>query len=624
MKDLSGDIDELPPGAARQLAALAVQPRARNGEAAPLPGDGPQEPLNKHQEDTMEFDAWKGIPWPSDGDAPLRRAHPSPRDVPAHKDRAATGQGARANPFNGPPLRSLLPGDPPSFPVDALPPVLARWVREMARVNAVREDVPAGLALGVLSCATAWVPKGEPPIRIEAGAMSEPMNLYCVVVEESGSNKSAVLQPALAPLQEIGGELRLAAEPDRARCEAQRAVLQMDVDALKDALRQGARKSKGKSGTGALDRSRDDMVRELEDAQIALEAAPQPPEPCIIEADTTPEALAVAVAENPAFCLASAEGHEVFAGITGRYGNGANMDLMLKAWSCDHTSVRRKGAPRLEIPDPVISWAVAVQPVTLRKLGRFDGDLSERGLTGRILFLWPVTVLGTRKPPSDERLAGATADAYRQMIRRAFDHRAAIDAEGSPSPMRMDGAAKRLFDEFYIATERRMADGADLAWCRSMVSKMRSQVLRLAGLFHLASGGAPGGAVTEETTRSALALGEYFLTMGIRSWRAIIDGDEPSVVKVWATLKSRAEDTGVEYTNPQNPDEHGHFEDLSTFRGVSERDLWQYVRRSFAKKEDMMAVVDELVEAGYVARIAPRVEGPGRPQSAWIVLNPEA
>lgn len=623
MSTLTGDLDELPPGSAQQLAALAERPRPTSGEAAPLPGDGPRETLNKQQEDTMDFDGRKGIPWPGDRDAPTGGASTERAQVTSHDDSARPAV-APPKPFSGPPVRGLMPDDPPAYPVDALPPVLANWVREMARVNAVREDVPAGLALGALSCAAAWVSKDGPPIRVEDGAMSEPLNLYCVVVEESGSNKSGILQPALAPLRELSAELSLAAEPERARAKAQRAVLQLDIESLKDELRQGARRAKRKGSTTPPERSREDLVRELEDAQIALDAAPEPPEPSIIEADTTPEALAVAVAENPAVCLASAEGHEIFAGITGRYGNGANMDLMLKAWGGESTSVRRKGAPRLEIANPTISWAVAVQPVTLRKLGKFDGDLNERGLIGRILFLWPATVLGTRKPPSGERLAAATADAYRLLIRRLFRHEAAIDAQGNAIPMQMNTAATELLNEFYIATERRLADGADLAWCRSMVSKMRSQVLRLAGLLHLASGGSPGGTVTADNARSALALGEYFLAMGLRSWRAIIDGDESSVVKVWATLKARAEDIGIEYTNPQNPDGHGHFEDSSTLRGVSERDLWQYVRRSFAKKEDMTAAVDELVDAGYVARVAPRVEGPGRPRSAWIVLNPEA
>lgn len=589
MSDLTRDIDELPPGDVHRLAALAVRPATAECEAAPLPGGDPRNHHNHTCEDSMN------------------QASCSPAPAP----------------FGGPPTRGIIPDEPPPFPVGALPSQLAAWVAEMASVNAVRPDVPGVLALGALSCVAAWVPKDEPPMRVEDGAMSEPLNLYCVAVEESGSNKSGILGPAVAPLREIAAELVAAALPEQAKCKADREVHQLAVDELREQLKRAMRAGKGNTSSSTA-RSRDELAAELQDAQLTLATLPTPPDPSLIESDTTPEALAVAVAENPAICLATSEGHEIFASITGRTGNGPNMDLMLKGWDGESTSVRRKSAPRMEIHRPTIAWCVAVQPVTVRNLGKFDGDLNERGLVGRILWGCPDTVIGTRSPPSGERLSASTVAGYRATVRRLFELRAAHDADGSGRPMRLSPEARELFAGFYVETERRMADGGDLAWCRSMASKMRSQVLRFAGLLHLAGGGDPGGIVTASTARDALDLGGYFLAMGLRAWRAMLGRDEEPAERLWRVLKSRAVDTGIPYTDPQNQGEPSDSVDLCTLRGVTERDLWQSVRRSFGSMDEMRSVLAELKRTGYVAHIDQQAEGPGRPGSPWVVLNPFA
>jgi hypothetical protein len=60
MNDLTHDLDELPPGAALRLAALAVKPASTECEAAPLPGDGPLNQQTDTREDTMSNGVWAG------------------------------------------------------------------------------------------------------------------------------------------------------------------------------------------------------------------------------------------------------------------------------------------------------------------------------------------------------------------------------------------------------------------------------------------------------------------------------------------------------------------------------------------------------------------------------------
>ena len=554
----------------------------------------------------------------------------TPQVVPQHPPAGCVDPRTASLLFAGPPDRGILADDPPPFPVEVLPRWLGRWVSATARVKAVRTDIPGALALGVASCAAAWTPEGMGRILVADGSMVEPLNLYCVAVEESGSNKSGILRPALAPLRELAQELVEAARPERAAREAVRVTLQVEVDALTDQIKARAKAAKSGKANEWKGKDPDTLREELADAKQALDAAPRATDPTLIESDTTPEALATALADNPALCLATSEGNEVFALITGRYGNGPNLDLMLKAWDGETTSIRRKTSGRIVIERPTLAWAIAVQPVTVRKLGKFDGDLNERGLVGRILFAWPNTVMGTRCPPSDDWVGAEVTEDYRAGIRALFEAVPDMDGDGKAPPIALGPEARELAAVFYRETEAHLANGARFAWCRSMVSKMRSQALRLAGLLHLASGWRQHEPVNADTMRAALTLAEYFLAMGLRTWGAIVDGDEPPTVKLWDVLKARATDTAIPYTDPRNPPGPSGSEDLCTLRGISERALWQVVRRSFDDMDAMRATVRELASAGYVA-IVPQPRRPdrrggnsGQNPSPWIVLNPEA
>src|SRR5262245_19449013 len=90
-------------------------------------------------------------------------------------------------PLDGPPV--------PPFPTDALPGVLADMVRDGARVTGTPVDLAA--CLGLVTVAAA----GARRVDVAIGTTHvEPLNLFAMVVAESGTRKGPAQRQMTAPL----------------------------------------------------------------------------------------------------------------------------------------------------------------------------------------------------------------------------------------------------------------------------------------------------------------------------------------------------------------------------------------------------------------------------------------
>src|SRR5438034_5792456 len=96
----------------------------------------------------------------------------------------------------------LETAEPPAYPLDALPRVLADQVADVARVTQVPTDLPGAIALGVVAaCAArrAVVALGDGPTPTHV----EPLCLYVAAVSPSGTRQRAALRDMLAPLHAL-------------------------------------------------------------------------------------------------------------------------------------------------------------------------------------------------------------------------------------------------------------------------------------------------------------------------------------------------------------------------------------------------------------------------------------
>lgn len=87
---------------------------------------------------------------------------------------------------------------PMPFPLDALPDNVRNFVEYTSKAIQVHSDMPAALALSVLSACV----QGKAKIAVTP-EWSEELNLYTAIIAEPGERKSAVFAALTTPMQEF-------------------------------------------------------------------------------------------------------------------------------------------------------------------------------------------------------------------------------------------------------------------------------------------------------------------------------------------------------------------------------------------------------------------------------------
>lgn len=401
----------------------------------------------------------------------------------------------------------LAGGPRPAFPLAALPPVVRNEVGALAEAVQVPVDLAAAVALGVLSAAV-----GDVSVEVRPGWL-EPIAVYVVAVAESGEGKGPTVRALAAPLEAFDRE-RLAQERESVRIGQERH------DTVVQRLQQ-ARNAAAKLGAGPAEEAlRDELAAELSNMK-----RPEPHR--LLADDVTPEALVSLLAFHGRIAVISDEGG-LFDTLAGRYSDGvANLDAVLKAWGRDAIRVDRKGRPSEHVQRPVLTLSLAVQPVVVERLAA-DPLLRGRGLPARFLFFWPHTRLGRRRDDSAP-IPPAVTKAWDVLVRQLVSMPTqptqptqlgsggncvgCVGSVGGVS-LTIDAAASQVFRAFKRAIEDRLRpEDDDLYAANGWAGKLPGQVVRVAGLLHLAEHGAAGleRPIGVETMRAACAIGLYLV-----------------------------------------------------------------------------------------------------------------
>ena len=477
----------------------------------------------------------------------------------------------------------LIPLDqvetPVPFPTEHLKPTWLRdWVQETARATQTPVDIPALAALGVLSLAAS----GLAEVQVSPSWV-EPLTLYLLGIAESGANKSAVLRQATRPVLDYERELNEQRQDDItqdriSRLRAKAKLTRWERQLLKDADA--------------------DVTSDVLAAQRILDTPELRPFSLIVS-DATVEAVTLAMAgQKGQVGWVTSEGSEVISLIGGRYDkHQTNYDALLKAWGAEPLRINRISRPPVVIDEPHLVVVALAQPVTLGELGRLPHAV-DRGLTGRILYSVPESMVGRRK---------ATVAGISTATQQGYDRQIG-DLLRLPRTARrtliLSSEAEHLRVHHYDSVEKQLQPGEKLFHLRSWASKSRSHLVRLAALTHLAID-TDNNVITEDTMQAAVALMGYFEGHAIRAFAAIgIDEDVRQAgvalefVRRWAAL-----------------DEHGR-------RAVDFRSIHQRCRRSLTKTQ-LTKAMDVLVERGYLRPLTERtVPVVGQPSPRWE-LRPE-
>ena len=459
--------------------------------------------------------------------------------------------------------------DLPSFPVDALPETVRRYVLAVAESTQTSVDMAAVEALGVGSLCS----QGKYFIQGNAD-WAEPLNIYTVVILPPAERKSSVLSVMIRPVEEYEKE-------ENSRRNAGIIESQMVLSRLEKEKRSLVeRASKGKAT--------EEEVR----AKATEIAKYEPVKPLrLFVDDVTSEKLTSVLAENKdRAAVVSAEGG-IFDIISGLYSRNVNIDVFLKGHSGDTIRVDRIGRASESIIHPALTMVLAVQPEVLNGL-MSNNTFRGRGLTARFLYSMPKSTVGSRSFSTKPIPEGVRA-RYRALIETI------LSSDNEQEPISLDDGAREVLEDLFNEIEGRLK--GDLAEISDWAGKFVGAVLRISGILHVMKYPKDSmfDAVDRETMEHAVIIGRYFLTHAKAAYSLMgADTVNKDAQHLLSFIKR---------------------ERLAEF---SRRDAMRLCR-SFKTADSLQPVLNRLCEYGYIA-VKPQepVSGIGRRPSEVYVTNP--
>ncbi|MEU8297644.1 YfjI family protein [Micromonospora sp. NPDC048909] len=462
-----------------------------------------------------------------------------------------------------------------------LPPSVGRRPQKLwAMVDATAEayQVPRDLVLLMVLAILATSVGGRRRVRVAAD-WTETLSIYATAAVPSGERKSPVMSVLSAPLIEVERNLAANAAPDVTR---QRALLGLRAAAVEKIKRKGDTSAAG--------------IAEMEDAVRDLDQTMVPVIPRLLADDSTVEAMARLMAEQDGrLGVLSAEGG-LFSTLAGRYSSGIpNLDLVLKAWSGDPVRVDRVSREAINLPEPVLSMGLAIQPAIVASLaeGRhFRGS----GLLARFLYALPDSLVGSRRV-APQPLPEPIFRAYRASVAKLTED---IFTTGDITVIKLNEPARDALNKFRTEPEPRLhPDHGDLAAIADWANKLPGQLVRIAALFSLFDDSA-ADSVDEPIMGEVIELADYFIAHARVAFDLMTGRRsplEPARAVLWWITKKK----------------------LSTF---TVRQAWRELSgQEWAVNTDAIReAIADLDDLGWVRPAAtPERRGPGRPSEPYEV-----
>ncbi len=367
---------------------------AARSRRLPIGIDSPTLPLNVPEEVDL-----------TEGGKPVEGAPNYVAPVEAHWLRGVT------DPWGIPDDLWAGDGSPPELPTGVVPKIVEHLARDWGRRLGVEAGAPAAAlitALGALVSAGNVMQLRQKDTKWKVKPI-----LWTAIVGEPGSNKSATISQAIEPVEYVEGRWR------------------GEYAAAKDAAKAQSAAAKAKSVTASSEAPLG-AAEELFDGAAA--ATPIAPFPQKIVNDTTIEALAHILAEQPSGVLCHVD---ELAGLIGsmdayRQKGGKDRSFWLEAKEGKPRTINRAtGTRRIFVPNNAVSVLGGIQPSKIRALA---ANLAEDGLLQRFA---PILIdrrgSGVDDYPDEEaetqlrELAVAIAD--RSEKTKLFKFEPAADAE---------------------------------------------------------------------------------------------------------------------------------------------------------------------------------------------------
>ena len=343
---------------------------------------------------------------------------------------------------------------PPPFPFGAFPKTLAEFTQTLSEYTQTAPEMACVLVLGALG---AVFQKKYNVVSVNKNI--EQLSIYAVAINAPAERKSEVIRYIIKPFHQFQNAYNVQNAEEFSKDKA-------TLKGLKAALIRAENKVDG------TEEKQDDLIT----AQINYDKFEPKKQLTIIADDTTSEALITLLVNNDErMFIASGEGG-IFSNMKGRYRQGGDdIEIYLKGHSGDYVSVHRKSREPEVIKSPALSLAICVQPYIVYNV-LLDEENTAKGLTGRIIFAYPVARAGNREVVSETK---PTDKTYNKAIYYALEKTVAMTES---KKITLSDEADKFARKYFYTPEKRIEDGQEKA--QAWNGKAFGLSIRIAGLFH--------------------------------------------------------------------------------------------------------------------------------------------
>jgi replicative DNA helicase len=481
----------------------------------------------------------------------------------------------------------------PAFPLHVFPANVGAFVQGVATATGTAVDLAAMLVLAVVSLCTSR----RLTLKAREG-WQESMGLYVLVSAVTGERKGPVYEAVTAEMRRYESDWNREHKAEIRASEAKGIALEQRLAGATKAL------ATAKTGDGA----RDDAEETLKVVAAELERHTVLASLTLYMGDGTPEAFPLELQrQGGTLGVFGPEGGLLRTLIGSRYSEtGApNLDALLQAYSGEEIRQHRISRPPVRVPKPTVAMGVCLQPAVVRDLMR-QPDVLERGLLARILYVEPVSTIGTREtnPPA---LDDDVAEQYARLIRDLLTLREERDQNDMPirRHLTLSLEARARLEAFLEWLEPQLAPGGALASADGWCNKLAGTAARIAGNLHMMDS-QPTNAlhhpIRAATMDAAIELcREYLLPHAQRVLGSI--GASP------ATEDARA----ILAWFRRNPRE-----------SFTRRDVCADLRSRFPEPTTADAALLLLVDLCYLKELEPDRQKRGRKPDAVYTVNPKS
>lgn len=373
--------------------------------------------------------------------------------------------------------------EPFDYPLERLPGVIGRAVREVAGCMQAPVALVAASALSAVSAAV----QTQFSVRRNS-ILHGPASLYFLTVADSGERKTSVDNLFIKPIRDWEA--------------AQRAREKELQTAYRDELTAWERADSSERG----DR-------------------PEQPEPMpkMLRGDDTSEALVSHLNGYPVAAVICAEAGVIFGGHSMKAESvKRNLGLLNQLWDGGPVNEGRVGRGETYLESVRVTMGLMVQPEVLSSFfNKTEGLARGIGFFARFLFSQPESTQGSRfyKEPN----AMPALDEFHRRVTMLLQLHAAKDELGRliSHTVKFDSGAQDAWIRFHDEVEEFIGGDREYSTIRDVASKAAENAARVACCLHVFTNfGGPMGDIDRNTMGDACQLMRWYLNEAVRFGRA--------------------------------------------------------------------------------------------------------